>query len=136
MSMTISDLSRRSGCTPPTIRYYESIGLIARAARTAGGRRAFGSSDVERLQFVRRARAFGMSIEQVRKLIEAAAAPVSGCGSARGLIQQRLDDIAAQRAELAQLEESLVNMAIRCDSGCGMGSSQPCNIFDDITGAR
>lgn len=136
MSMTISDLSRRSGCTPPTIRYYERIGLIARAARTSGGRRAFGSSDVERLLFVRRSRAFGMSIEQVRTLIEAAAAPAAGCGSARSLIQQRLDDIAAQRAELAKLEASLVDMAKRCDSGCGMGSSEPCNIFDDLAAAR
>jgi DNA-binding transcriptional MerR regulator len=46
-------------------RYYEAIGLIPNAARTDGGRRSYGWPDVKRLQFIRRARDFGMSIDQI-----------------------------------------------------------------------
>ncbi len=132
MPMTISELARKTGCTSPTIRYYENIGLLAPAARTAGGRRSFGGPDVSRLQFIRRARAFGMSIDQVRELLVAAASPVEGCGTARDLVRQRLDEVRARKVELAKLETSLRIMAERCVSSCGAGNAEPCTIFDDL----
>lgn len=132
MPMTISELARRSGCTPPTIRFYESIGLIALAARTAGGRRSFGIPDVTRLQFIRRARSFGMSIDQVRELLAAEIDPTKGCNAARDLVQQRLEDVCARKAELEKLERSLRIMGDRCDSSCGASNSQPCSIFGDF----
>ncbi|MBN9142547.1 MAG: MerR family transcriptional regulator [Novosphingobium sp.] len=63
--MPISQAASLAGCSAPTIRYYEAIGLIPNAARTDGGRRSYGWPDVKRLQFIRRARDFGMSIDQI-----------------------------------------------------------------------
>ena len=44
MSLAIGDVARRSGCSVPTIRYYEEIGLLAQARRTANGRRKDGDA--------------------------------------------------------------------------------------------
>jgi DNA-binding transcriptional MerR regulator len=132
VSMTISEAARRTGCTAPTIRYYESIDLIAVAPRTAGGRRTYGWPDVGRLQFIRRARNFGMSIDQIRDLLVVPSDAAAACVSARDIVRQRLDEVRAQKKELARLEASLVVMAQRCDESCGAGAAMPCTIFNDL----
>lgn len=134
MAMTISEVARRAGCSAPTIRFYEGIGLVAPAARTSGGRRSYGWPDISRLQFIRRARDFGMSIDQVRTLLALSRGDEGACQSARALIQDRLLDVRARRRELAALEASLKAMAGRCDESCGADGSQPCTIFDDMAG--
>jgi DNA-binding transcriptional MerR regulator len=59
----------RTGTNVPTIRYYESIALLARAPRQEGGHRLYSEKDVEQLTFIRRCRDFGFSVEQVRSLV-------------------------------------------------------------------
>jgi MerR family transcriptional regulator, copper efflux regulator len=137
MPKSISETARLSGCSTATIRFYESIGLIPPAARTSGGQRTFGWPDASRLQFIRRARDFGLSIEQLRELLRLPPTDSAGCSTARQIIQQRLDEIREKQTELIRLENSLVRMARRCDQTCGPSAAQPCTIFEDLrTAAR
>ncbi len=69
MSLRISQLARTAGTTPPTIRYYEKIGLLPPARRRATGHREYDEADVGRLTFIRRCRALGLSIPRVRALL-------------------------------------------------------------------
>ena len=62
-SISIGLLAQQAGCSVPTIRYYEEIGLLPVVPRTEGGRRVYGSATVRRLSFIRRCRDFGFSIE-------------------------------------------------------------------------
>jgi len=55
ISLLIGDVAERTGLTPPTIRYYESIGLLARPVRSATGYRRYPESTVAELQFIRKA---------------------------------------------------------------------------------
>lgn len=135
MPMSISQAARHARCSAPTIRYYEEVGLIPMAARTDGGRRSYGWPDVKRLQFIRRSRDFGMSIEQIRELLDPASDEPGRCTAARAVVQQRIDAVRDQRQELARLEASLEAMAKRCDTSCGLPVAMPCTIFDDIADA-
>ncbi len=51
------------------IRYYEQIGLIRPALRTASSYRTYGDNDIHTLRFVRRARDLGFSVEQIKELL-------------------------------------------------------------------
>lgn len=135
MPIPISDAARLAGCSAPTIRFYETIGLIPSATRTAGGRRTYGWPDVKRLQFIRRARDFGMSIDQIRELLAVPSDDERSCSAARVIVQQRIDEVRQRRIELARLEASLETMAQRCDASCGATAAMPCTIFADITDA-
>ena len=57
--LPIGGLAKRTGTKVNTIRFYEDIGLLPCAARTASGRRTYGDEDVGRLAFIRNARGLG-----------------------------------------------------------------------------
>ena len=65
--LTIQDVSRRSGLTEPTLRYYEEVGLIGPIDRDASsGHRRYRSEDVDTLQALACLRTMGMGIEDMR----------------------------------------------------------------------
>lgn len=132
MSLTIGQVAERSGCTPPTIRYYESIGLLAVPPRSEAGRRSYGPQDVARMAFIRRARDFGLGIPQVRDLLAAAEAPVSACAMARPLVEDHIRALRAKRNELKALEAALGAILARCDESCQTGTAKACAIFGDF----
>jgi DNA-binding transcriptional MerR regulator len=135
MPMTIKQAAERSGCTAPTIRYYESIGLLSPVRRTAAGRRVYGWPEVSRLLFIRRARDCGMGIPQVRKLLAATLRPAQSCAPSAALIEDHLRVLRERRAQLLQLEELLRGMLDRCRSGCGISGEDPCSILDELSAA-
>ena len=61
--MTIGAAAKSAGVAVDTVRYYEREGLLASATRTASGYRVFGAADVERLCFIRKAKALGFTLE-------------------------------------------------------------------------
>lgn len=132
MPLSIGQVAEKSGCTPPTIRYYESIGLLAAPPRGASGRRSYGPGDVARLSFIRHARNFGLGIPQVRDLLAAADAPASACAMARPVVEDHIRTLRLKRAELKALETVLDAILARCDAGCRTGAAEDCAIFDDF----
>lgn len=132
MSLSIGDAAGKSGCTPPTIRYYESIGLLSLPARSAAGRRTYKPQDVARLAFIRRARDFGLGIPQVRELLAAAEAPATACALARPVVEGQIRALRAKRTELKALEAELAAILTRCEAVCRTGTAADCAIFDDF----
>jgi MerR family transcriptional regulator, copper efflux regulator len=66
-ALTIQDVSRRSGLSEPTLRYYEDIGLIGPIDRDASsGHRRYRDGDLDTLQILACLRAMGMGIEDMR----------------------------------------------------------------------
>ena len=65
--MTIQEVSRRSGLSEPTLRYYEEVGLIGPVGRdNRSGHRRYGDGDLDELQVLACLRALGMGIEDMR----------------------------------------------------------------------
>lgn len=130
--LPIGAAARRTGCSVPTLRYYEDIGLVPPATRTAAGQRSYGEAELQRLGFIRRCRDFGFSIDQVRELLRLADQPDRPCVEARDIAAGQLADVRRRLLELHALESGLADFVRRCDSSCAGGAAQGCHILEDL----
>jgi DNA-binding transcriptional MerR regulator len=71
--LKIGELARQTGLSIKTIRYYESRGLLEQLPRTEGGYRLYGPEEIARLRFVQRAKLLGLTLEEIRELVDLAA---------------------------------------------------------------
>jgi len=131
-SISIGVLAQLTGCTVPTIRYYEEIGLLPIGPRTDGGRRVYREPAVKRLTFIRHCRDFGFSIEQVRELVGLVDAPERPCVEVRDIAAVRLRQVREKLAELQALESSMSAFVVSCDSACAGGAALDCTILEDL----
>ena len=131
-SLSIGFVARQTGCTVPTIRYYEEIGLLQAAARTESGQRHYGEAAVRRLQFIRRCRDFGFSIDQVRELVGLVDQPDRPCIEVREIAAVHLSEVRRKLDELRELEASLDGFVGSCDAACAGGVAVDCNILEDL----
>ncbi|MGG5889459.1 MerR family transcriptional regulator [Falsiroseomonas sp. HC035] len=115
-AMTIGGLSRATGCKIETIRYYERIGVLPRAERR-GRYRVFKAAHVERLAFVRRARALSFTLDEVRALVALASAPGGNCAESRALAAGHLTAVHARIADLQAMAAVLTEAVRLCDAG-------------------
>lgn len=70
-ALRIGQIARATGVPAKTIRYYEEVGVLPPPRRSAAGYRQYTEQGVHRLRFVRRARALGLSLRQLRALTAA-----------------------------------------------------------------
>jgi MerR family transcriptional regulator, copper efflux regulator len=129
-ALTIGALAERTGCTVPTIRYYEDIGLLPPPRRGAGGQRSYAEGDFARLTFIRRCRDFDFPIEQIRELVALVENPERDCVTAKDLAETHLSVVRAKLRELRALEKSLSQFATACAAQCAGGPIRDCVILD------
>ena len=132
LPLSIGAAARKAGCSVPTIRYYEEIGLLAPAARTDGNQRHYDEAALRRLAFIRRCRDFGFSLEQVRELVGLADHPDRDCVELRAIAQAQLLEVHRKLKELRELEASLAGFICSCDAACAGGPVADCTILEDL----
>lgn len=130
--MNIGTAAERSGVAAKTIRYYESVGLIQPAERTAAGYRVYGTQDVETLRFVQRARSLGFSVEEVSNLLALWRDRSRSSAEVKALARHRVEDIDRKVAELTEMRETLLHLMERCH-----GDDRPdCPILQGLAGTN
>lgn len=130
--MSIGKLAKAAGTAVETVRYYEKIGLLPPAARTAGNYRSYGSAEVSRLSFIRRARALGFGLEQVRTLLDLADDRSRPCGEVDALARQHLEQVEAKIADLVSLRRELSSLISQCEQG----TIADCRILEALAPTR
>lgn len=92
-SLFIGELSRQVGIPTGTIRYYERLGLLNPPLRTRSRYRVYSPEDSERLRFIRKAKGFGLSLDEIKKLIDISAEGVAPCASLKAMVKQHIDQL-------------------------------------------
>ncbi|MGH3490174.1 MAG: heavy metal-responsive transcriptional regulator [Actinopolymorphaceae bacterium] len=115
--MKIGELAAASGATPKTIRFYEQAGLLAEPTRRPSGYRDYGPEFIDRLHFIRRAQAAGLSLRDVRQVLAIYDRGEPPCGHVQRVLTERLDQVRAQIAELATLETHLEALLDHAEQG-------------------
>jgi DNA-binding transcriptional MerR regulator len=137
MGMTVKEVAESVGLPSRTVRYYDRIGLVTADERTAAGYRLYSPEEEGKLRFIRRAKALGFSLEDIRGLMDAAE---RGCcdqvvPEVERLLDQKVKEIDSRIAELSAFRERLVSYSAGKGSGCGCQKSGGafCGCLDDVS---
>ncbi|CAO1655150.1 MULTISPECIES: MerR family transcriptional regulator [unclassified Parasphingorhabdus] len=110
-------LAKIAGCNVETIRYYENIELLRAVDRTSSGHRVYSSDDQARLRFILRARELGFSIAELRGLLSLVDSKEYTCGEVLAVTNDHITNIQQKISDLKRLEQTLSDMAQKCDGG-------------------
>ncbi|AEB11300.1 heavy metal-responsive transcriptional regulator [Marinithermus hydrothermalis] len=109
----IGEVARALGLSPKAIRYYEAIGLLPPPRRTPAGYRVYGEADLERLRFVQKAKASGLTLSEIREVLTLWEAGTPPCDRVRALLDRKIAEVEAEirallafRAELRRLRRA------------------------------
>ncbi|WP_022696742.1 MerR family transcriptional regulator [Euryhalocaulis caribicus] len=122
---SIGQLAARTGAKVVTIRYYEKIELLEAPRRSRGGHRLYDGQAITRLNFIRRSRKLGLSLEAIADLLRLAETPDSPCDNADRIAKSQLRDIRTRMRELRAMERALSRIL---EEPCG-GRARDCGIL-------
>ncbi len=114
-------MTRLTGLSADTLRYYEKIKLLRPIGRSASGVRVYDDGDLSRLRFIQRAKAMNFSLEEIARLVEMREDPQHARDEVRELTYRKLKDIENHMKELGTLRKELillVNLCRGAEAGC------------------
>ncbi|MGB0936420.1 MAG: Cd(II)/Pb(II)-responsive transcriptional regulator [Colwellia sp.] len=114
--MKIGKLSKVSGCSIQTIRYYEKENLISNPNRSEGNFRLYDNNSLKELEFVKHCRSLDIPLSDIKRLIELKQSPEESCSSVNTLIDDQLKLVNQRIIELKSLKKELQIMASSCSS--------------------
>jgi MerR family mercuric resistance operon transcriptional regulator len=126
--LTISALAAAAEVSIETVRYYQRRGLLREPARPPGGTRRYANGDVDQLRFIKRAKAMGFTLEEIRSLLRLRTQ--DACHATRALAESKLRLIDTNIRELQQLRSELAKLVAACNANAG---ESHCPVIERLT---
>ncbi len=125
----IGQVTNLSGIPIRTIRYYESLGLIASSGRTEGGFRQFSTDVLTRLAFIKRAQSLGLSLEEIKDILQVHDQGQPPCGEIKEKLAEKLAQIDSQITQLLTLRSEIGELLDGWDINSGQQEDTICPII-------
>ena len=113
--LLIGDVAERTGLSAPTIRYYESIGLLAPPPRSATGYRRYTETTVEELRFIKKAQGLGFSLEEIGEILKLSRAGDTPCAHVLDLAHRHLRAVEDRIEQLTRFRDQLAGEVAKWD---------------------
>ena len=108
--MRIGELAEATGTTTKTLRFYEDSGLLPPPERTINGYRDYDQEAIARLDFIRRGRAAGLTLAQIREVLDIRDTGTAPCHHVKELLDIRLTALDQQIADLQALRTNVAHL--------------------------
>jgi MerR family copper efflux transcriptional regulator len=131
--LTIGKVAARTGLGIDTIRFYEKEGLIPEPARRPSGFRDYDPDVLERLRFIRQAKALGFSLKEIADLLALRVDDKRTCEEVYRRTSEKIADIETRIRDLERIKAALANMAAACH---GKGLQGECPILEALAHER
>lgn len=128
-TLSIGKLATSAGVSVETVRYYEREGLLTEPGRTPSRYRQYGEDAVQRLRFIVRAKGFGFTLKEIKKLLELYGSLSATREDVRRAADEKIEAIEVRIRELRATEESLLRVRALCS---GHGPARECPILMTI----
>jgi MerR family copper efflux transcriptional regulator len=106
--LQIGQVSKKSGMSIDTIRYYEKEGLLKKPSRNEGGFRIYSGEAVDQLVFIRKAQAMGLTLKEIKKIMSCGAKGLEPCCDLTvDLFAAKIDEFETKITELQGMKKKL-----------------------------
>ena len=127
----IGELASRCQVTADTIRFYEKQGLLSPATRNDSGYRLYSEQDEAKVQFIRRAKKVGFTLQEVSELLSIRVDPKHfTCGEVKNIAEDKIVELEQRINELKQFQKSLKSLSNNCCGGEELATG--CSILDAL----
>ncbi len=126
----IGEVAARSGVSIDTLRYYEQLGLLPRAVRTRSGYSVYDSKTIDRIAFIKRAKSFGFTLDEICDLVRAEAADPDACSRVLRVIEQKFNDLNCRYEEIKRLRRELAAYQATCERA--IANKKSCPVIEDF----
>ncbi len=104
MSLTVTHLARACGLSRSTVLYYESLGLLKAARRSAGNYRVYGERELDRLRQVCLYRNAGVKLGDIRSILD------KPSSDAAGVLRRRLAELSDEIERLRDHQQAIARL--------------------------
>ena len=135
--LQIGEVATETGVSVDTVRYYERLRLLPRAARTEGGFRLFSPEAVERIRFIKHAQALGFSLSEIEQLLTGGGRGAADCESVRDLLRVKLTELDERLKVMRLFRRTLTDHLAECERELKEhGETAKCPVLVEITGTK
>ncbi|MBU2862823.1 Zn(2+)-responsive transcriptional regulator [Reinekea marina] len=129
--MKIGELSKRSGLSPHTLRYYEKSGLLKASGRSPSNYRVYNQDDLQSAKFIKRARDIGFSLDEVDTFLSIRSnLSAHVCAEAKQVAENKISEVTEK---IEELKQALVALHRLSDACCGGDeSAEYCTIIEAL----
>ncbi|MDJ0464586.1 heavy metal-responsive transcriptional regulator [Streptomyces sp. 21So2-11] len=132
--LTVGRVAKQTGLSPKAVRLYEANGLIAEAERTSAGYRTYTEQALPELHFIRQAQALGLSLKEIKRILDLQRQGEQPCALVTGLLDEHLTEIDQRIADLTALRATLQDARDRAGQAAGRGEPGViCHIIEDTS---
>jgi MerR family transcriptional regulator, copper efflux regulator len=109
-AMLIGELSKTTGVSKDTIRFYEKLGLIVGSDRQAGTRlyKEYGPETMERLAMITQGKGLGFTLSEIKQLLDEWGSGTLSKRDQIKVIERKIEEIIEKREKLDTIETYLV----------------------------
>lgn len=113
---TIGKIARLAGVGVETVRFYERRGLIDKPPRRESGYRQYPEAAIHRLRFIRRAKALGFTLKEIKELLglQVDVSSTVTCGAVRKMAEEKISDVQEKIRILQKMETVLSQLVCDC----------------------
>lgn len=114
-ALLIGDVAAQTGLSAPTIRYYESIGLLKAPSRSASGYRRYSERTITELEFIRKAQALGFALDEIAEILKLSRSGKTPCADVVRLAHRHLDAVDERIRQLQRFRTHLASEVQKWD---------------------
>ncbi len=127
--MTIGQVALHTGVGVETIRFYERKALLPEPERNGSGYRIYRQAAVERILFIRHAKALGFSLAEIKELLFLRVDDAASCLEIKEMAVDKIKDIEQRITALTRIRDALKELAQSCRKG---RSAAECRILESL----
>lgn len=113
-TLSIGEVARQAEVGVETVRFYEREGLLQEPQRRASGYRQYSQEVVKRIGFIKRAKALGFSLKEIRELLLLRVDAQTSCDEVKQRTETKIAEVERKLVELQRMRQALLQVHSFC----------------------